>query len=181
MNFKNFFQRFKVQKVKASFFYYEIGIFILFLVLAFFLREKPLLKVEKDFANFTSNNFTSNFTGNFTEENNTLNVKNATLKLPSYSFLKKRNPFSPEGSYIGKPIPENPFSLIGIRAGSSPSALLKSFTGEIIVVKEGDKLIDGSRVVKIGENFVIIERLGKKRELKLFSVEVEKWKPKKNF
>lgn len=91
----------------------------------------------------------------------------------------KRNPFTPEGSYSDLMIPENPYTLVAIMKGKPSKALLKLFTGEVQAVKEGDTLLDGARVLKIGEKSVIIERLGKRQELKLLHIEVERWQIKK--
>ncbi len=163
----------------------ELTLFFLFILASFLLRETPPKPSEKKL------NLQSQVELKEKEpsqRNAIFETKgNITGKTPekaslNYAYLFKRNPFTLEGSYSPTPIPENPFTLIAIRLSpSSKTAILKSFTGEFLTVKEGDKLLDGSKVVEISENKVVLERLGKKKELKIFSVEVEKWKPKRPF
>jgi len=163
----------------------EFAVFVFLILVAFLFREKPV-KIETseyEFSSFPASNYTYNHTAYTKNEtlNETLSKVQRIFETTSYVYLKKRNPFSLEGSYLEKEIPENPFTLVAVKIAKEKSAILKFFTGELIKVKEGSTLPDGSKVVKINPNSVILKRLGKKRELKIFQVEVEKWKPKKPF
>ncbi|MEM4919585.1 MAG: hypothetical protein QW518_09620 [Thermofilaceae archaeon] len=161
----------------------ELPFLLIALLFAYVLRDKPPMepKLSLSIAKDRVNNHTSNIM----QPEESLPEKDVSKREgvdrgePLYNHLARRNPFTPEGSYSEIIIPENPYSLVAILVGKEKRALLKFFTGEVRTVKEGELLIDGAKVLKIGENSVIIERLGKKKELKLFQVEVEKWKIKK--
>lgn len=170
----------------------ELPILLFLFLFAYLLRDKP--SIEKDslttitryhlnehLANHTENKTISgehtlsqNMTSTKGEEKT--NLKREKLK---YSYLTHRNPFSPEGSYSELILPENPYTLVAILTGKEKRVIFKLFTGEMVIAKERDTLIDGAKVLKIKKNSVIIERLGNRKELRLFQIEVEKWKPKK--
>jgi len=162
----------------------ELLFLILLLIFSYLLREKPSPSFEKGKAYKGYNQGLLKVTSEGPKAKPS-EKKAEKLNSPqslNYTQILQRNPFTPEGSYYPTPIPEIPFTLIAVKSSPPPSrAVLKSFTGEILLVKKGDKLFDGSKVVEIKEKAVILERLGKKRELKIFSVEVEKWKPKSSF
>ncbi|MCX8042435.1 MAG: hypothetical protein N3A56_08130 [Thermodesulfobacteriaceae bacterium] len=161
----------------------EIAFLVGLLLLAFIFREKPLFLPSPSYL-YNESNSTKINPSNSSEIKSSSQTKDTLAQNSSkviYSFLKKRNPFSPEGSYSGMVIPENPYTLIAVKGGKPSEAILKAFTGELLKVKVGDKLLDGSEVVKITENSVILKRLGKERELRIFKIEVDKWKPKKPF
>lgn len=161
----------------------ELPFLLIALLLAYILRAQPPVEPKVSFS--LAQNETNNYTSNNTQireshpQSETSRQERERKAEPLYNHLARRNPFTPEGSYSEIIIPENPYSLVAILVGKEKRALLKFFTGEVRTVKEGELLIDGAKVLKIGENSVIIERLGKKKELKLFQVEVEKWKIKK--
>lgn len=168
---------------------WEFLVFLFLIFLAYSIREVPpskphLVGPSQGMSSQRTSNLFSNQTllnATFPAYSNT--TSNATSKvILTYTHLNKRNPFTPEGSYFSQPIPEDPFTLIAVRlTPPPPTAVIRVFTGELLTVKKGDKLLDGAKVVEIKENSLILERLGKKRELKILSVEVEKWKPKKPF
>jgi hypothetical protein len=164
---------------------FEFLFFFILLLFSYLLREKPSSFLEeriisKGYYKVLFNSTSKNSTSEKSQEKPSEKF-NSTLSL-NYTQIFKRNPFTPEGSYYPVPIPEIPFTLIAVKTSPPPTkAILRSFTGEFLIVKKGDKLFDGSKVVEVKENAVILERLGKKRELKVFSVEVERWKPKKSF
>ena len=192
---------FKLKFEKENFSLFELLLMALFLLVSIIFHEKPGPKdmissslppskgdtqstpFHKAQTNATQFNATkSNATTTKATETLKANATLTGLKKPGpYENLARRNPFTPEGSYSEVAIPENPYTLIAIKLGPPHQALLKLFTGEIITVKEKDKLLDGARVIKIKEKSVIIKRLNKERELHLFNIEVDKWRPKKSF
>jgi len=163
-------------------FWIEFFFFLIMVILAFIFREKPYrispLQLEALKKEIKTSNETQQANVKAGKEfpSEPQKVSNAT-----YAFLKKRNPFSPEGSYLDKKVPDNPFTLVAVKVFPEKEAILRFFTGELIKVKEGSTLPEGSKVVKINPNSVILKRLNKERELKIFQVEVEKWKPKRPF
>lgn len=160
----------------------EFILFLIFLLIALIFKQSPTplaeleitYKREAESSAKTLSDFLENKTANETINE----VSNQTIEKSSYVFIERRNLFTPEGSYSETTIPENPYTLVAIKLGEPKQAILKLFTGDFIMVKEKDTLIDGAKVIKITEKSVIIERLGKKRELFIFKAEVEKWKPK---
>ncbi|MEZ0344822.1 MAG: hypothetical protein ABWJ99_08505 [Caldimicrobium sp.] len=184
----------KTLKVKKDLPLTELFIMIFMLFLAYIFHEKPeppekvakstLFSVKKPeqtvFINATSK-ATFQEKKDYAEKEDREKIQSLFKKPGGYKNLARRNPFTPEGSYAGLIFPENPYILIATKFDGQPQALLRLFTGEIITVKEGDKLLDGARVEKIKEKTVIIKRLNKKIKLQIFNIEVEKWKPKKSF
>ncbi|MEM4959489.1 MAG: hypothetical protein QXX12_06430 [Nanopusillaceae archaeon] len=161
----------------------ELPFLLLALLLAYILRAQPPTEPKVSFS--LAQNETNNYTSNNTQikeshpQSDTSRQERARKAEPHYNHLARRNPFTPEGSYSEMIIPETPYNLVAILVGKEKRALLRFFTGELRPVKEGDILIDGAKVLKIDKDSVIIERLGKKKELRLFKVEVERWKIKK--
>lgn len=90
--------------------------------------------------------------------------------------LKERNIFSPYGSYVMSgavlkgPLPENPYTLIGILNGEEKKAVFRDHTGSIIALTVGKKLIDGSVITKIERLSVQLENEKAKKELKVFDL-----------
>ena len=90
--------------------------------------------------------------------------------------LKERNIFSPDGSYtksgagLKGPLPENPYTLIGILNGEEKKAVFRDHTGSIIALTVGKKLIDGSVITKIERLSVQLENEKGKKELKVFDL-----------
>ncbi|MGA2318918.1 MAG: hypothetical protein ABSG71_21425 [Thermodesulfobacteriota bacterium] len=90
--------------------------------------------------------------------------------------LKERNIFSPDGSYtksgagLKGPLPENPYTLIGILYGEEKKAVFRDYTGSIIALTVGKKLIDGSVITKIEKLSVQLENEKTKKELKVFDL-----------
>lgn len=94
----------------------------------------------------------------------------------SIGVLKERNIFTPDGSYamsgtvLKGPLPENPFTLIGILQGEEKKAVFKDYTGAIITLTVGKKLTDGSVITRIEQVSVQLEKGNEKKELKLFDL-----------
>jgi len=99
--------------------------------------------------------------------------------------LKERNIFSPDGSYtkseavlkgplLKGPLPENPYTLIGILQGEEKKAVFKDYTGSIITLTIGKQLSDGSIIRRIDNFFVEVEKGEEKRELRIFNIKPPK-------
>jgi hypothetical protein len=96
--------------------------------------------------------------------------------------LKERNIFSPDGSYTPAgsytksgtafkgPLPENPYTLIGILHGEEKKAVFRDFTGSLITLTVGKKLVDGSVITHIDKLSVRLKKGQEKRELRIFDV-----------
>jgi hypothetical protein len=90
--------------------------------------------------------------------------------------LKERNIFSPYGSYVMSgavlkgPLPENPYTLIGILYGEEKKAVFREYTGTIVALTVGKKLIDGSVITNIEKLSVQLENEKEKKELKVFDL-----------
>jgi hypothetical protein len=94
--------------------------------------------------------------------------------------LKERNIFSPNGSYAMSgavfkgPLPENPYTLIGVLKGEEKKAVFREYTGAIVTLSVGKKLIDGSVITRIDTTSVEVKKGKEKRKLKIFEVIVPK-------
>lgn len=90
--------------------------------------------------------------------------------------LKERNIFSPDGGYVklGEglkgPLPENPYTLIGILYGEEKKAVFRDYKRSIIVLTTGGKLVDGSIITNIDRLSVELEKGNEKKELKVFDL-----------
>lgn len=162
----------------------ESTLLTILLILAILFREKPSTSDEVPMRLSVTDNTTLEKSENVIRgdsSNGQLVVKPVQEKkvVNRAELLVRRNPFTPEGSYSDLMIPENPYTLVAVLNEKQRRALLRLFTGEIQAIKEGDILVDGARVLKIEEKSVIIEWLGKRQELKLLHIEVERWQIKK--
>jgi hypothetical protein len=94
--------------------------------------------------------------------------------------LKERNIFSPYGSYAMSgavfkgPLPERPYTLIGVLKGEEKKAVFREYTGAIVTLSVGKKLIDGSVITRIDTTSVEVKKGKEKRKLKIFEVIVPK-------
>jgi hypothetical protein len=97
--------------------------------------------------------------------------------------LKDRNIFSVDGKYptsgVGSaetkgPLPENPYTLIGILQGEEKKAVFREHTGSIITLTVGKKLIDDSVITRIDNLSVQVKKGKEERELRIFSVKKPK-------
>lgn len=95
--------------------------------------------------------------------------------------LKDRNIFSADGKYptsgVGSagmkgPLPENPYTLIGILHGEGGKAVFREYTGSIVTLTVGKKLIDDSVITRIDSTSVEVKKGKEKRELKIFDVKI---------
>jgi hypothetical protein len=97
--------------------------------------------------------------------------------------LKDRNIFSADGRYptpgvssaeMKGPLPENPYTLIGILHGEEKKAVLREYTGSIVFLSVGKKLIDDSIITRIDNTSVEVKKGKEKRELKIFDIKPPK-------
>jgi hypothetical protein len=95
--------------------------------------------------------------------------------------LKDRNIFSADGRYptpgagstdMKGPLPENPYTLIGILQGEEKKAVFREYTGSIVFLTIGKKLIDESIITRIDNTSVEVKKGKEKKELKIFDVKV---------
>jgi len=90
--------------------------------------------------------------------------------------LQERNIFSEDGKYLKpgekpKPVlPENPYTLIGILDGRERKAVFREYTGNLVVLTKGKKLIDEAVITRIDSRSVQVKKEGKDRELKIFQI-----------
>ena len=93
---------------------------------------------------------------------------------PKNRNLVVRNIFEPDGNYE-KPkeliiIPENPYNLIAVLEGKGKRAILREYTGRMVSLKMGDKMIDGAVVIKIDKMSVTAKKGKKEKEYRIFEV-----------
>ena len=102
--------------------------------------------------------------------------------------LKDRNIFAADGRYIISgagitgmkgPLPENPYTLIGILQGEEKKAVFREFTGSIVTLTVGKELIDGSVITRINSTSVEVKKGKEKKELKIFDVKVPRLSERK--
>jgi hypothetical protein len=92
--------------------------------------------------------------------------------------LKERNIFAANGSYVLSksgtqgPLPENPYTLIGILKGEEKKAVFRDYNGSIITLTVGRKLMDGTVVTRIDDRSVQVVKGKEKKELRIFNVKV---------
>jgi len=70
------------------------------------------------------------------------------------------------------PPPENPYTLIGILHGEEKKAVFREYTGSILFLTVGKKLIDDSIITRIDSTSVEVKKGKEKKELKIFDVKV---------
>jgi len=97
------------------------------------------------------------------------------------NVLKERNIFSLDGRYsmseVGSaamkgPVPQSLDTLIGILQGQEKKAVFQEYTGSIVTLTEGKKLLDGFVITRIGNNSVEVKKGKEKKELRIFEVKV---------
>ena len=99
----------------------------------------------------------------------------------THEALKERNIFSADGRYATSGVgggemkgslPEKPYSLIGILQGEEKKAVFREYTGSIVFLTIGKKLIDDSIITRIDSTSVEVKKGKEKKELKIFDVKV---------
>ncbi len=151
---------------------YKIDLLVLglFVLLAIALAERPNLEglptgqIQKEEAKAQVQGETSDDTDGALEEG---------PKTP-YVYLAERNIFVSTGSYEPPKtlpqIPENPYNLVAVLKGNESRAVFREFTGNILVLKVGDQLIDGAVIEAIGNVSVTVKKDDVQKDYRLFEV-----------
>lgn len=99
-------------------------------------------------------------------------------QLRRYQYVEERNVFAMDGSYVTttglKPMPENPYVLVAILKGREKTAIFKEYSGSMISLKVGQKLIDGAIITEIGNLSVKVKKGMKIREYRIFDIRAQK-------
>jgi len=107
--------------------------------------------------------------------------KEIVREIVASKMLKDRNIFSADGRYstpgagsvdMKGPLPENPYTLIGILHGEEKKAVFRAYTGSILFLTVGKKLTDDSIITRIDSTSVEVKKGKEKKELKIFDVKV---------
>lgn len=85
-----------------------------------------------------------------------------------YMKLEERNIFSMEGTYKSAKdkvvLPENPYTFIGVLGSKEKQAVFREYTGHIITLKKGDRLIDDFVIKDIDNLYVKLKKSKGKEE-----------------
>jgi hypothetical protein len=101
-------------------------------------------------------------------------IKIIRVSVP-HKALEERNIFAIDGSYTTSGagavrLPENPHTLIGILHGKEKKAVFREYTGSIVTLTVGKKLLDGYIITEINSISVKIKKGKERRELRIFDV-----------
>jgi hypothetical protein len=91
-----------------------------------------------------------------------------------FPHIEERNIFSPDGAYIikGKTLLTGAsYRLIGVLTSGLKRAVFVDNEGGVFILKEGERLYDGSVISRIDNISVTLKRGKTKRELKIFNIE----------
>jgi hypothetical protein len=93
-----------------------------------------------------------------------------------YAALEKRNIFTEAGGYAATEVslsalPPNPYTLIAILQGKDKKAVFREYTGAIVTVPVGKKMIDGYIVQSIEGLTVKLKRDKEEKKFRVFSPE----------
>jgi hypothetical protein len=101
-------------------------------------------------------------------------ARGRVTKVFTYEYLAKRNIFSPDGSYeMAKDLihlPENPYNLIAVLRGNEKRAVFREFTGDVVSLKVGDRLIDGAIITNIEDMAVKVKKGRETKKYRIFEV-----------
>jgi hypothetical protein len=85
-----------------------------------------------------------------------------------------RNIFTANGAYTDsddKLIPANPYTLLGvIHGGGVTKAVFRDYSGSVVAMAQGQKMIDGSVITRIDDASVQLRKGEEKTELKTFDI-----------
>jgi hypothetical protein len=105
-------------------------------------------------------------------------TQKASLEIPrktarDYPELEVRNIFSLDGLYMlsspqQKPMPEVPYTLLGVIVGRPKQAVFRDYLGAVVSVGEGEVLADGFVIARIETLSVMAKRGEDEREYKIF-------------
>ena len=96
-------------------------------------------------------------------------------KVEEVKELKTRNIFTATGAYTdadaaNRPLPEKPYRLIGVLHGKEMKAVFSEYTGSVVTMTVGNKMLDGFVISKIKNTSVKLTRGKEEKELKTFDV-----------
>jgi len=96
-------------------------------------------------------------------------------KVEEVKELKTRNIFAASGAYsdadaANQPLPAIPYNLIGVLYGKEMKAVFAEYTGSVVTMTVGKKMIDGFVISKISSTSVKLKRGKEEKELKTFDV-----------
>lgn len=96
-------------------------------------------------------------------------------KVEEVKELKTRNIFNATGAYTdtdatNRPLPEKPYNLIGVLYGKEMKAVFAEYTGSVVTMTVGKKMIDGFVISKIKSTSVKLKRGNEEKELRTFDV-----------
>jgi len=133
----------------------EFFIAIFLCVLAFFLAQKPQVKLLKP-------------PKPRIEAKKTIEIKVHKIKDDT---IMDRNLFSINGKYTDliQNMPENPYTLVAILITKDKKAVLKDYTGKLFTAQEKQTMIDGYKIIRISDNSVILQRGKQKKVLTIFT------------
>lgn len=88
--------------------------------------------------------------------------------------IYERNIFSVDGSYASvsdlKQTPESSYNLIAVLRGKEKRAVFREYSGNMVFLKTGDKLIDGSIIADIDKLSVRTKKGSETKEYRIFDV-----------
>jgi hypothetical protein len=156
----------------------DILCIVLFVLIAFLAAEKPVIDL-----NIPPSTVDKRQPQDTKKEETKKLEKEIVRDVFASEALKDRNIFSADGKYAifipgagpsgtGGVLPENPYTLIGILHGEEKKAVFREYTGSILFLTVGKKLIDDSVITRIDSTSVEVKRGKEKKELKIFNVKV---------
>jgi hypothetical protein len=157
--------------VNKRFFPEIIGFLFVFL-LAFLISGKP--EIPKFFSSPTNKKLTPTATPKKLDPIKLIRTEALD------SDLKDRNIFDSDGIYLKPgevkkpPPPENPYTLIGILEGKERKAVFRDYTGAVVVLDKGKKMIDEAVITRIDARSVIIKKDEKEKEVRIFQFQAPK-------
>jgi hypothetical protein len=144
---------------------------ILIIIIPLIAAQRP----EVDLTMRSSTGDKGQFSDSKKKENEKVQ-KEIMKEVVALKSLKERNIFAPDGTYsisetaLKGPLPKHPYTLIGILQGEEKKAVFRDYTGSIITLVRGKKLIDGSVIKRIDRLSVELEKGKEKRELRIFDL-----------
>ncbi len=95
-------------------------------------------------------------------------IKRSTV---SDDILKSRNIFAESGIYAasGQALPPDPYKLISVLHGKEKKAVFREYTGAVVTLPVGKKMIDDFIITKIESVSVKLKKDKEEKELRLFS------------
>lgn len=103
-----------------------------------------------------------------------VSAKEPQAPVDAVKELKARNIFSADGSYAQaaakRAVPDIPYTLLGVVYGKEKKAFFREFTGAIVSLAEGDKMVDEAVVSNIEKRTVKVKKGKEEKEYKIFNI-----------